>query len=81
VALKLKTDLNAMYSSPSQSQKLQMLAISNSSITSSKSETQQMRVMAPKGAQIRLRLRIGFSIEGGDQVQDQVDFAGFPALT
>lgn len=63
------------------SQKLQMLAISNSSIRPAKAEMQQMRVMAPKGAQIRLRLKIGFSIEGGDQVQDQVDFAKFPILT
>lgn len=63
-----------------QSQKLQMLAISNSTVSPGKAETQQMRVMAPKGAQVRLRLRVGFSVEGGQQVQDQVDFAGFPAF-
>lgn len=57
-----------------------MLAISNSTVTSDKVETQQMRVMAPKGAQVRLRLRVGFSVEG-QQVQDQVDFAGFPAFS
>ncbi|UZJ54989.1 hypothetical protein CBS101457_004309 [Exobasidium rhododendri] len=63
------------------SQKLQMLAISNSTITPRKPETQQMRVMAPKGSQVRLRLRIGFNGSGGEQVQDQVDFASFPTLS
>jgi AP-1 complex subunit gamma-1 len=58
-----------------------MLAISNSTITSGKAETQQMRVMAPKGAQVRLRLRIGFNSSNGEQVQDQVDFASFPVLS
>ena len=67
---------------PSQSQKLQMLPISNSSVAAGKAETQQMRVMAPGGAQVRLRLRIGFNAEGGaGAVQDQVDFAGFPAFS
>jgi AP-1 complex subunit gamma-1 len=68
-------------SSSRQSQKLQMLAISNSTVTPGKAESQQMRVMAPKGAQIRLRLRVGFTVEGGEQVQDQVDFASFPSFS
>jgi AP-1 complex subunit gamma-1 len=63
---------------PPQSQKLQMLAASNSTVLPGKTETQQMRVMAPSGTQIRLRLRIAFSVAGA-QVQEQVDFAGFPA--
>ncbi|PWN91589.1 golgi adaptor HA1/AP1 adaptin gamma subunit [Acaromyces ingoldii] len=63
------------------SQKLQMLAISNSTILPGKTETQQMRVMASKGATVRLRLRVGFSIQGtGEAVQDQVDFSSFPPL-
>jgi AP-1 complex subunit gamma-1 len=58
-----------------------MLAISNTTVSPGKAESQQMRVMAPKGAQVRLRLRIGFTLEGGEQVQDQVDFASFPAFS
>lgn len=63
------------------SQKLQMLAISNSTVLPGKTETQQMRVMASRGATVRLRLRIGFTVQGtGEAVQDQVDFSSFPAL-
>ena len=57
-----------------------MLAISNTTVNPGKAETQQMRVMAPKGAQVRLRLRVGFALQGGEQVQDQVDFSSFPAF-
>lgn len=63
------------------SQKLQMLAISNANVSPSSTETQQMRVMTPKGAQVRLRLRIGFTTASGQTVQDQVDFADFPVLS
>lgn len=63
------------------SQKLQMLAISNANVSPSAQETQQMRVMTPKGAQVRLRLRIGFTTASGQSVQDQVDFADFPVLS
>lgn len=64
------------------SQKLQMLAISNATVGVGATETQQMRVMAPKGSQVRLRLRISFMPDGaGDAVQDQVDFASFPVLS
>lgn len=63
------------------SQKLQMLAISNSTILPGKTETQQMRVMASKGATVRLRLRVAFTVQGtGEAVQDQVDFSSFPPL-
>ena len=62
-----------------QTQQLQMLAMSNSDISPGTLETQQMRVMAPQGSQIRLRLRISFAKQGGEQVQDQTDFAQFPA--
>ncbi|KAI0343261.1 Adaptor protein complex AP-1 gamma subunit [Trametopsis cervina] len=59
------------------SQQLQMLPMSNSDVQPGATETQQMRVIAPAGASVRLRLRIAFSV-GGQPVQDQVDFAGFP---
>ncbi|KAJ7077879.1 adaptin N terminal region-domain-containing protein [Mycena belliarum] len=59
------------------SQQLQMLPMSNPDINPSAVETQRMRVVAPIGSAIRLRLRISYSV-GGRAVQDQVDFAGFP---
>ncbi|KDN40172.1 putative golgi adaptor HA1/AP1 adaptin gamma subunit [Tilletiaria anomala UBC 951] len=59
------------------SQRLQMLAISSQALAPGEAATQQMRVMAPRGAQVRLRLRVGFNANG-EEVQDQVDFSGFP---
>ncbi|KAG6909356.1 clathrin associated protein complex large subunit [Tephrocybe rancida] len=59
------------------SQQLQMLPMSNPTISPGAVETQQMRVVAPVGSNVRLRLRISYSI-AGQNVQDQVDFAGFP---
>ncbi|KAJ7115828.1 adaptin N terminal region-domain-containing protein [Mycena epipterygia] len=60
------------------SQQLQMLPMSNPDINPGSVETQRMRVVAPVGSAVRLRLRISYSV-GGRAVQDQVDFAGFPA--
>ncbi|KAI6010702.1 adaptin N terminal region-domain-containing protein [Pisolithus orientalis] len=59
------------------SQQLQMLPMSNSDIRPSATETQQMRVIAPPGANIRLRLRVSYTL-AGQAIQDQVDFSGFP---
>ncbi|KAJ6591710.1 adaptin N terminal region-domain-containing protein [Mycena vulgaris] len=59
------------------SQQLQMLAMTNPDINPGAVETQRMRVVAPIGSAVRLRLRISYSTEGS-AVQDQVDFAGFP---
>ncbi|KIP10058.1 hypothetical protein PHLGIDRAFT_125886 [Phlebiopsis gigantea 11061_1 CR5-6] len=59
------------------SQQLQMLPMSSPDVSPGATETQQMRVIAPAGANIRLRLRISYAL-GGHQIQDQVDFAGFP---
>ncbi|ORX36765.1 adaptin N terminal region-domain-containing protein [Kockovaella imperatae] len=59
-------------------QQLQMQAMSNTDIAAGATETQQMRILAPAGAQIRLRMRIGFT-KGGQSVSDQQDFSGFPA--
>ncbi|KAJ7155544.1 adaptin N terminal region-domain-containing protein [Mycena crocata] len=59
------------------SQQLQMLPMSNPDINPGSVETQRMRVVAPIGSAVRLRLRISFSV-GGRAIQDQVDFAGFP---
>ncbi|KAJ6621343.1 adaptin N terminal region-domain-containing protein [Mycena sp. CBHHK59/15] len=59
------------------SQQLQMLPMSNPDINPGSVETQRMRVVAPIGSAVRLRLRISYSV-GGQAVQDQVDFGGFP---
>ncbi|KAF7356703.1 AP-1 complex subunit gamma [Mycena venus] len=59
------------------SQQLQMLPMSNPDINPGSVETQRMRVVAPVGSAVRLRLRISYAV-GGQAVQDQVDFAGFP---
>ncbi|TFY67561.1 hypothetical protein EVG20_g3899 [Dentipellis fragilis] len=58
-------------------QQLQMLPMSQPDVAPGTVETQQMRITAPPGSNIRLRLRISFSV-GGRPVQDQVDFSGFP---
>jgi len=58
-------------------QQLQMLAISNPNVNPGSVETQQMQIKAPAGSQIRLRLRLSYLING-QQIQDQVDFSGFP---
>lgn len=68
-----------LFSSPFQTQKLQMLAMSKTDVAPGSTETQQLRVMVPApGALVRLRLRIAYNTAGGQQVQDQTDFA-FPA--
>lgn len=70
-----------------------MLAMSNSDVHPGTTETQQMRVIAPPGvcipccswnhfltiykSNVRLRLRLSYTI-AGREVQDQVDFSGFP---
>ncbi|KAJ7043482.1 adaptin N terminal region-domain-containing protein [Mycena alexandri] len=59
------------------SQQLQMLPMSNPDINPGSVETQRMRVVAPVGSAVRLRLRISYSV-GGQAVQEQVDFSGFP---
>ncbi|WVR07142.1 hypothetical protein IAU60_004183 [Kwoniella sp. DSM 27419] len=59
-------------------QQLQMQAMSSADIAPGSVETQQMRIQAPAGAAIRLRMRITYS-HGGQAVTDQQDFAGFPA--
>lgn len=59
-------------------QKLQMLAISNSAVSPGITETQQLRIMFGPGATIRLRLRVSYTTAAGDKKQDQTDFS-FPA--
>ncbi|KAF8817550.1 Adaptor protein complex AP-1 gamma subunit [Phlegmacium glaucopus] len=71
------TGLNFQAAVP-KSQQLQMLPMSNPVVNPGAVETQQMRVVAPAGSNVRLRLRIAYSI-AGQSYQDQVDFAGFPA--
>lgn len=58
-------------------QQLQMLAMSNGDVVPGATETQQMRIIAPPGAAVRLRLRISFT-KAGQQITDQQDFSGFP---
>ncbi|KAI0731141.1 Adaptor protein complex AP-1 gamma subunit [Earliella scabrosa] len=70
------TALNFQAAVP-KSQQLQMAPISSPDIHPGRTETQEMRVLAPVGANVRLRLRISFNV-AGRAVQDQVDFAGFP---
>ncbi|KAI5895020.1 Adaptor protein complex AP-1 gamma subunit [Schizophyllum commune H4-8] len=70
------TGLNFQAAVP-KSQQLQMQPMSNSDVAPGATETQQMRIVAPQGSNVRLRLRISYTI-GGRPVQDQVDFAGFP---
>ncbi|KAH9839812.1 Adaptor protein complex AP-1 gamma subunit [Rhodofomes roseus] len=70
------TGLNFQAAVP-KSQQLQMLPMSNPDVQPGATETQQMRVIAPVGANVRLRLRVAYSV-GGRAVQDQVDFNGFP---
>ncbi|KAI9573761.1 adaptin N terminal region-domain-containing protein [Boletus coccyginus] len=59
------------------SQQLQMLPMSNSDVQPGATETQQLRVIAPPGSSVRLRLRVAFTL-AGQVIQDQVDFSGFP---
>jgi AP-1 complex subunit gamma-1 len=70
------TGLNFQAAVP-KSQQLQMLPMSNSDVQPGTTETQQMRVIAPPGSNIRLRLRISYTL-AGQAVQDQIDFSGFP---
>ncbi|KIJ55329.1 hypothetical protein M422DRAFT_151443 [Sphaerobolus stellatus SS14] len=70
------TGLNFQAAVP-KTQQLQMMPMSSPNINPGATETQQMRVLAPVGAQVRLRLRISFT-SNGQPIQDQVDFAGFP---
>ncbi|KIK99344.1 hypothetical protein PAXRUDRAFT_822821 [Paxillus rubicundulus Ve08.2h10] len=59
------------------SQQLQMLPMSNPDVQPGTTETQQMRVIAPPGSNVRLRLRVSYTL-AGQAVHDQVDFSGFP---
>ncbi|TKY90889.1 hypothetical protein EX895_000887 [Sporisorium graminicola] len=54
--------------------KLQMQAISNSTVQPGSTETQALRVMVPANASVRLRLRIAFEADG-QSVQDQTDWS------
>ncbi|GAA5913666.1 hypothetical protein JCM8208_005896 [Rhodotorula glutinis] len=61
-------------------QKLQMLAMSRQDVAPGATETQQLRVMVgAQGANVRLRLRIAYVVDGAQQ-QDQTDFSFPPEL-
>ncbi|KAG0705586.1 adaptin N terminal region-domain-containing protein [Suillus ampliporus] len=70
------TGLNFQAAVP-KSQQLQMLPMSNPDVQPGATETQQMRVIAPPGSSVRLRLRVSYTL-AGQAVQDQIDFSGFP---
>ncbi|KAI9453405.1 Adaptor protein complex AP-1 gamma subunit [Lactarius psammicola] len=70
------TGINFQVAVP-KTQQLQMQPMSRPDVSPGATETQQMRVTAPAGSNIRLRLRISYSV-GGRSIQDQVDFSGFP---
>ncbi|CEL63022.1 AP-1 complex subunit gamma-1 OS=Ustilago maydis (strain 521 / FGSC 9021) GN=APL4 PE=3 SV=2 [Rhizoctonia solani AG-1 IB] len=59
-------------------QQLQMLPMSSSDVNPGNVETQVLKILAPPGSQVKLRIRIAFTGPGGS-IQDQIDFAGFPA--
>ncbi|KAI0289566.1 Adaptor protein complex AP-1 gamma subunit [Russula brevipes] len=70
------TGLNFQVAVP-KTQQLQMQPMSRPDVNPGATETQQMRITAPVGANLRLRLRISYSMSGRS-IQDQVDFSGFP---
>ncbi|KAG8791594.1 clathrin associated protein complex large subunit [Ceratobasidium sp. 428] len=59
-------------------QQLQMLPMSSADVQPGAVETQNLKILAPPGSQVKLRIRVGFTA-GGNPIQEQVDFAGFPA--
>ncbi|KAF8597669.1 Adaptor protein complex AP-1 gamma subunit [Ceratobasidium sp. AG-I] len=59
-------------------QQLQMLPMSSADVQPGAVETQSMKILAPPGSQVKLRIRVSFTGSAG-AIQDQVDFAGFPA--
>ncbi|PIL24942.1 hypothetical protein GSI_12829 [Ganoderma sinense ZZ0214-1] len=59
------------------SQQLQMAPISSPNVQPGGVETQELRVLTPVGAAIRLKLRIAYSV-AGRVVQEETVFSGFP---
>ncbi|KAG8774438.1 clathrin associated protein complex large subunit [Ceratobasidium sp. 428] len=59
-------------------QQLQMLPMSSADVQPGAVETQNLNILALPGSQVKLRIRVGFTA-GGNSVQKQVEFAGFPA--
>lgn len=60
------------------SQKLQLQALSSSTIAPNGNATQNLKVSGNPGSPVKLRLRIMYSIDGRE-VKDQVDFNKFPS--
>ncbi|ANB12545.1 Apl4p [Sugiyamaella lignohabitans] len=59
------------------SQKLQLQALSSSTVTPGQTARQLMKVSGAPNTNVRLRLRIAYSVNGGE-VKEQVDFNKFP---
>ncbi|KAG8791589.1 clathrin associated protein complex large subunit [Ceratobasidium sp. 428] len=59
-------------------QQLQVLPMPSADVQPGAVETQNLKILALPGIQIKLHIRFGFTA-GGNPVQEQIDFAGFPA--
>lgn len=59
-------------------QKLQLQSLSSSVINSGQTATQQLKVSGTPGTNVRLRLRILYTLDG-QEFKEQVDFGKFPA--
>ncbi|CAN6596244.1 AP-1 complex subunit gamma-1 [Trichomonascus vanleenenianus] len=71
------TDLVLQVAVP-KSQKLQLQGLSSTTLGPDATATQNMRVSGPENANVKLRLRIAYKIDG-QEVKEQIDFNKFPA--
>ncbi|VVT56264.1 uncharacterized protein SAPINGB_P004922 [Magnusiomyces paraingens] len=61
-------------------QKLTMKALSGGGlvVAGSGPVTQELKIAGTPGGNVKLRMRLSYSVGGGEEVKDQVDFAKFP---
>lgn len=70
------TGLNLQVAVP-KTQKLQLQSLSSSDLATGQTATQQLKVTGAPGTNVRLRLRILYTVDG-QEVKEQVDFGKFP---
>ncbi|KAF5097082.1 hypothetical protein D0Z03_001486 [Geotrichum reessii] len=70
------TGLNLQVAVP-KTQKLQLQSLSSSNLATGQTATQQLKVTGAPGTNVRLRLRILYTVDG-QEVKEQVDFGKFP---
>lgn len=70
------TDLNLQVAVP-KTQRLQLQSLSSSTVNAGESATQVLKVSGTPGTNVRLRLRIMYTLDGAE-VKEQVDFGKFP---